>query len=139
LFHTLERAEHDGKMSGALQVCNDGKLTPGRFLDFHAAAVQVRMLPMSIRRVVPNIKAKPFEESRAFYIDSLGFKVGMDMGSIVTLVSPSNPTAQISLLRDEGKEGVLPYAQRIAARLPAGTWQRLNAGGTSSPKLGRQK
>ena len=66
---------------------------------------------MSIRRVVPNIKSKPFEESRAFYVDLLGFKVAMDMGSIVTLVSPSNPTAQISILRDEGKEGALPYAQ----------------------------
>ena len=56
---------------------------------------------MSIRRVAPNIKSKLLDESRAFYTDLLGFKVGMDMGFIVTLVSPSNPTAQISLLRDE--------------------------------------
>jgi catechol 2,3-dioxygenase-like lactoylglutathione lyase family enzyme len=55
---------------------------------------------MSIRRIVPNIKSKRLDDSRAFYVD-LGFKVGMDMGFIVTLVSPSNPTAQISLLREE--------------------------------------
>ena len=64
---------------------------------------------MSIRRVVPNIKSKRLEESRAFYEDLLGFRVGMDMGFIVTLVSPSNPTAQISLLRDEDGSST-PYA-----------------------------
>jgi len=64
---------------------------------------------MSIRRVVPNIKSTSLGESRAFYVDLLGFKVGMDMGFIVTLVSPSNPTAQISLLRDEGNSST-PYA-----------------------------
>jgi catechol 2,3-dioxygenase-like lactoylglutathione lyase family enzyme len=64
---------------------------------------------MSIRRVVPNIKSKRLDDSRAFYVDLLGFKVGMDMGFIVTLVSPSNPTAQISLLRDE-EVSTTPYA-----------------------------
>jgi predicted enzyme related to lactoylglutathione lyase len=56
---------------------------------------------MSIQRVVPNIKSKRLEESRTFYVDLFGFKLAMDMGFIVTLVSPSNPTAQINLLRDE--------------------------------------
>jgi catechol 2,3-dioxygenase-like lactoylglutathione lyase family enzyme len=64
---------------------------------------------MSIRRVVPNIKSKLLDDSRAFYVDLLGFKVGMDMGFIVTLVSPDNPTAQISLLRDE-EGSTTPYA-----------------------------
>jgi catechol 2,3-dioxygenase-like lactoylglutathione lyase family enzyme len=64
---------------------------------------------MSIRRVVPNIQSKLLDESRAFYVDLLGFKVAMDMGFIVTLVSPSNPTAPISLLKDEG-DGSTPYA-----------------------------
>jgi catechol 2,3-dioxygenase-like lactoylglutathione lyase family enzyme len=56
---------------------------------------------MSIRRVVPNIASKRLADSREFYVDLLGFEVAMDMGFIVTLVSPSNPTAQISLVRDE--------------------------------------
>jgi predicted enzyme related to lactoylglutathione lyase len=53
---------------------------------------------MSIRRVVPNIATDRLDESRKFYTELLGFQVAMDMGWIVTLVSPSNPTAQISLL-----------------------------------------
>ena len=57
---------------------------------------------MSIRRVVPNIASDDLEASRKFYADVLGFHIAMDMaidsGRIVTLVSPTNPTAQISLL-----------------------------------------
>jgi catechol 2,3-dioxygenase-like lactoylglutathione lyase family enzyme len=57
---------------------------------------------MSIRRVVPDIASERVEESRTFYVDVLGFQVAMDLplnaGRIVTLVSPQNPTAQISLL-----------------------------------------
>jgi predicted enzyme related to lactoylglutathione lyase len=57
---------------------------------------------MSIRRVVPNITSDRVDETRTFYTDVLGFQVAMDMGWIVTLASPSNPTAQISLLREPG-------------------------------------
>jgi catechol 2,3-dioxygenase-like lactoylglutathione lyase family enzyme len=57
---------------------------------------------MSIRRVVPDIASDRLEESRTFYTEVLGFQVAMDMplnqGRIVTLVSASNPTAQLSLL-----------------------------------------
>jgi predicted enzyme related to lactoylglutathione lyase len=54
---------------------------------------------MPIRRVVPNISTDRLAESRDFYVQLLGFDMAMDMGWIVTLVSPSNPTAQISLLQ----------------------------------------
>jgi len=54
---------------------------------------------MSIRRVVPDITSERIDESRKFYTEFLGFEVAMDMGWIVTLVSPNNPTAQITLLR----------------------------------------
>jgi catechol 2,3-dioxygenase-like lactoylglutathione lyase family enzyme len=37
------------------------------------------------------------EATRDFYVRLLGFEVAMDMGWIVTLASPENPTAQISL------------------------------------------
>lgn len=56
---------------------------------------------MSIRRVVPNINSDRMEESRKFYTDFLGFQGAMDMDWIVTLASPSNPTAQISLLKTQ--------------------------------------
>ncbi len=52
---------------------------------------------MTIRRVVPDLKTEDLEAARNFYTELLGFRVGMDMGSLVTLVSPSNPTAQITL------------------------------------------
>ena len=63
---------------------------------------------MKIRRVVPNIRSKQMEESRAFYVDFLGFSVGMDMGFITTFVSPDNPTSQISVLHDDGSSALLP-------------------------------
>jgi predicted enzyme related to lactoylglutathione lyase len=53
---------------------------------------------MSIRRVVPNLKCDRFDESRKFYTEFLGFNVAMDMGWVVTFASPSNPTAQVTLL-----------------------------------------
>ena len=57
---------------------------------------------MNIRRVVPDLAPTRLDETRAFYVDVLGLQVAMDMpidtGRIVTLVSPSNPTAQLSLL-----------------------------------------
>jgi catechol 2,3-dioxygenase-like lactoylglutathione lyase family enzyme len=48
---------------------------------------------------VPDITSERIDESRKFYTEFLGFEVAMDMGWIVTLSSPSNPTAQITLLR----------------------------------------
>ena len=55
----------------------------------------------NIRRIVPNINSSKMEESRNFYVNFLGMNAAMDMGWIVTYVSPNNPTAQISLLRSE--------------------------------------
>jgi catechol 2,3-dioxygenase-like lactoylglutathione lyase family enzyme len=54
---------------------------------------------MSIRRVVPDITSDRLDETRDFYTSVLGFDVGMDMGWIVTFVSPTNPTAQISVIQ----------------------------------------
>lgn len=63
---------------------------------------------MTIRRIVPDIKSKRLDDSRAFYVDFLGLKVGMDLGWIVTFVSPSNPTAQINVMRDDNPSTLLP-------------------------------
>jgi catechol 2,3-dioxygenase-like lactoylglutathione lyase family enzyme len=63
---------------------------------------------MSVKRIVPDIKSKHLDASRHFYVDVLGLEVAMDMGFIVTLVSPSNPTAQVSLMRDDGSSTILP-------------------------------
>jgi catechol 2,3-dioxygenase-like lactoylglutathione lyase family enzyme len=63
---------------------------------------------MSIRRVVPNIASDKLDASRDFYAGLLGFQVAMDMGWILTLVSPSNPTAQLSVLRQDATAPVIP-------------------------------
>ena len=55
----------------------------------------------TIKRVVPEIKSKRMDENRSFYVDFLGLKLGMDLGFVMTFISPSNPTAQISVVRDE--------------------------------------
>ena len=64
---------------------------------------------MSIRRVVPDIKSDNLAESRVFYVDFLGMELAMDMGFVMTFVSPSNPTAQISVVRDDGGSTLLPH------------------------------
>ncbi len=61
---------------------------------------------MSIRRVVPNLACEDLVRTRDFYVELLGFEVVMDMGWIVTVASPSNPTAQISMAAD----GVRPQS-----------------------------
>ena len=63
---------------------------------------------MSIRRIVPDIKSQSLAESRAFYVDFLGLELAMDMGFVMTFVSPTNPTAQISVVRDDGGSTLLP-------------------------------
>lgn len=63
---------------------------------------------MTIRRIVPDIKSTRLDDSRAFYVDFLDLQVGMDLGWVVTFVSPSNPTAQISVMRDDNPSTILP-------------------------------
>jgi catechol 2,3-dioxygenase-like lactoylglutathione lyase family enzyme len=62
---------------------------------------------MSIRRVVPNIASDKLDACREFYAGLLGFQVAMDMGWILTLVSPSNPTAQLSVVREDASAPVV--------------------------------
>ncbi len=63
---------------------------------------------MNIRRVVPDIKSEHLDESRHFYTNVLGFQVGMDMGWVVTFVSPSNPTAQLTVFSSDDSANVDP-------------------------------
>jgi catechol 2,3-dioxygenase-like lactoylglutathione lyase family enzyme len=63
---------------------------------------------MSVSRVVPNISSDRFDECRTFYVELLGFEVAMDMGWIMTFVSPTNPTVQISVMRSDATAPVVP-------------------------------
>jgi len=63
---------------------------------------------VNIRRVVPDIKSDRIDESRDFYAGILGFQIAMDMGWVITFVSPTNPTAQITVIRDDHSANVHP-------------------------------
>jgi len=63
---------------------------------------------MSISRVVPNIASDKLDACRDFYAGLLGFQVTMDLGWILTFASPSNPTAQLSVVREDASAPVVP-------------------------------
>lgn len=58
----------------------------------------------SIRRIVPNIYSDALERSKEFYSEFLDLELAMDMGWILTFVSKTNNTAQLSIFKnDSGK------------------------------------
>ena len=56
---------------------------------------------MSVRRIVPNINSPDPSAAKSFYEGVLGLDTVMDMGWIITFASPSNPTAQLSIVASE--------------------------------------
>ena len=62
---------------------------------------------MSIRRAMPDIRSDALEESRDFY-GLLGFEEVMNLGWVITLASPSNPTAQVTFMSHDKTAPVVP-------------------------------
>ncbi|MEJ8669515.1 MULTISPECIES: VOC family protein [unclassified Streptomyces] len=65
---------------------------------------------MTIRRIMPDFQVgseEQMETSRDFY-GLLGFEEVMNMGWVMTLASPANPTAQISFFTAERTAPVVP-------------------------------
>ena len=56
---------------------------------------------MTINRAVTNTKSERPAETRDFFVDQLGFEVAMDMGWVVTLVSPTNASAQVTIISND--------------------------------------
>ena len=56
---------------------------------------------MTISREVPNIRTERPGETRDFFVDLLGFEVAMDIGWVVTLASPDNPSVQVSIIGND--------------------------------------
>ena len=83
---------------------------------------------MSIRRVVPDITMQRLEESRDFYVGLLGFEVSMDMGWVVNLVSPVNPTAQVILMTRDATAPVQPQMSIEVADVDAVHQQAVERG-----------
>jgi uncharacterized glyoxalase superfamily protein PhnB len=52
-------------------------------------------------RAVPNIRSNRPAETRNFFVDLLGFEVAMDMGWVVTVASPINPSAQVTIVGND--------------------------------------
>ncbi|MGI5485760.1 VOC family protein [Microtetraspora malaysiensis] len=62
---------------------------------------------MSVSRSVPNVRSEALEESATFY-GLLGFQEVMNHGWIMTLASPSTPTAQVSFISEDKTAPVVP-------------------------------
>jgi uncharacterized glyoxalase superfamily protein PhnB len=77
-----------------------------RIRDTFALACQLES-PMSIRRAMPDIRSEAMEESRDFY-GLLGFEEVMNYGWVMTLASPSNPTAQVTFMSHDKTAPVVP-------------------------------
>jgi predicted enzyme related to lactoylglutathione lyase len=58
---------------------------------------------------VPNVFDEDPGKTRDFYTSVFKFDVAMDMGWISTVVSRSNPTAQISIVSEDGEQGRDPF------------------------------
>jgi catechol 2,3-dioxygenase-like lactoylglutathione lyase family enzyme len=56
---------------------------------------------MTISRAVPNIRSERPAETRDFFVDLLGFEVAMDIGWVVTVASPANPSAQVTIIGND--------------------------------------
>jgi catechol 2,3-dioxygenase-like lactoylglutathione lyase family enzyme len=56
---------------------------------------------MTITRAVPNIRSERPAETRDFFVELLGFEVAMDMGWVVTVASPANPSAQVTIVGND--------------------------------------
>lgn len=62
---------------------------------------------MAVRRVMPIVQSEAAQESREFY-GLLGFEEVMNLGWIMTLASPSSPTAQVSVMTTDKTAPVTP-------------------------------
>jgi catechol 2,3-dioxygenase-like lactoylglutathione lyase family enzyme len=56
---------------------------------------------VTIERTVPNIRSDRPTETRDFFTELLGFEVAMDLEWVVTLASPTNPSAQVTIIGND--------------------------------------
>jgi catechol 2,3-dioxygenase-like lactoylglutathione lyase family enzyme len=50
---------------------------------------------------VPNVKSEQPAETRDFFVGLLGFEVAMDLGWVVTVASPTNPSVQVTIVGND--------------------------------------
>jgi catechol 2,3-dioxygenase-like lactoylglutathione lyase family enzyme len=55
---------------------------------------------MTISRAVPNIRSDDPAATRDFFVE-LGFEVVMDIGWVMTVASPANPSVQVNIIGND--------------------------------------
>ena len=56
---------------------------------------------MTISRAVPSIRSEHPDATRDFFVSLLGFNVAMDLGWAVTVASPTNASAQVTIIGND--------------------------------------
>lgn len=56
---------------------------------------------MTASRAVPNVRSDRPADTRDFFVKLLGFEVVMDLGWVVTVTSPANPSAQVNIIGND--------------------------------------
>ena len=56
---------------------------------------------VTIDRTVPNIRSDQPAETRDFFLGLLGFDLAMDLGWVMTVASPTNPSAQVTIVGND--------------------------------------
>ena len=64
---------------------------------------------MTVRRIVPNVFEEDPAATRAFWESVFELDVAMDMGWIATLISRSQPAAQVSVFERDAEEDRKPF------------------------------
>lgn len=54
-----------------------------------------------ISRAVPNLRSERPDETRDFFVGLLGFEPAMDLGWVMTVASPDNPAAQVTIISND--------------------------------------
>ena len=50
---------------------------------------------------MPNIKSERPAETRDFFVDLLGFEVVLDLGWVMTVAAPANPSVQVTIISND--------------------------------------
>jgi catechol 2,3-dioxygenase-like lactoylglutathione lyase family enzyme len=95
LFPSSGRLEQVGRLAEAL---HDAGFLPARS---DGSEIDSTRGSVTIARAVPNIRSNRPAETRDFFVRLLGFEVAMDLGWVVTVVSPTNPSAQVTIVGNE--------------------------------------
>jgi uncharacterized glyoxalase superfamily protein PhnB len=65
------------------------------------SAILGKTRSVTISRAVPNIRSERPSETREFFVNLLGCEVAMDIGWVVTVASPANPSAQVTIVGND--------------------------------------